>query len=164
MRKTWLFLVVALLLSAVVAARRQSKTTKQILSKSVVGQDRSHRWKVTAFEWKESRKGAVGDAWGAFSEIPNWAVGKLAIDEAGVSVDVPRSVYADLTNVNRLTCRSSGKGCTISIEGGDAASGYVAEVVVKNGKVDRRRVREGEFPENHWEQTTYVNTMDTLDN
>ena len=45
----------------------------------------------------------------------------------------------------------------LKIEGGDAADSYRAYLVFSRGALVRRRVESGEFPNNFYEETRYVN-------
>jgi len=68
---------------------------------------------------------------------------------------VPRSAYADLSQVHRLDLVKSKNGITVEIEGGDASTGYTARIVIRGNDVVSRSVHSGEFPDNFWEKTEY---------
>jgi hypothetical protein len=82
-------------------------------------------------------------------------VRKIEIYYRGKRIDVPRSVYADLANVDTLAVETRKRGCVVLVEGGDAADSYRLTIKVTGEHVDSRDLRDGEFPDNYWEKTIY---------
>ena len=94
--------------------------------------------------------------WGGGGRTRESAVSSFRIFRKGKPIHVPRSAYADLSNINTFAVLTVGTAIKIYIEGGDASAGYDAEITVKGDEVTQRTVRAGEFPDNYWERTTYV--------
>ena len=67
------------------------------------------------------------------------------------------SAYADLANPRTVNVRTKAKGCIVLLKGGDASASYDVEIGVDGDKTSYRTVRSGEFPNFHYERTTYVN-------
>jgi len=69
-----------------------------------------------------------------------------------------RGVYADLAEVNRIWFQRLKDGkVRLVIEGGDAHGSYRAYLTFKRDELVQRRVEHGEFPNNFYEETRYVN-------
>ena len=92
---------------------------------------------------------------GGGSTPPEMLVTGIRIACKGQTIRIPRSAYADLANVNRVLIILKKGGCILRLEGGDASVAYDADLVVRGSNLMQRWVRDGEFPENFWEKTTY---------
>jgi hypothetical protein len=70
-------------------------------------------------------------------------------------VFVPISAYSDLGNPRSSTIETADKGFQIVVRGGDAATSYKATLVFEGGLLRSRKVVNGEFPDEAWEETIY---------
>ncbi len=97
--------------------------------------------------------------YGAELSEPNMVVQSLEVRYKGESCfPRGRGVYSDLAEVNRMWFQRLKDGkVRLVIEGGDAADGYRAYLTFKGGQLVQRRVENGEFPQNFYEETRYVN-------
>lgn len=69
-----------------------------------------------------------------------------------------RGVYCDLAEVSTIRFYRNQHGeVVLVINGGDAHDSYNAYLVFRGGDLVRRRVESGEFPQNFYEETRYVN-------
>jgi hypothetical protein len=105
----------------------------------------------------QTPKPGTGSYWGGWGKTVQ-AVTNLRILRENEPVVIPRSSFADLSNVNQLKLATIKNGVTVRIEGGDASEGYYALITVINGAVVKRSVHWGEFPANSWEETRYHNS------
>lgn len=97
--------------------------------------------------------------WGCFGEgTEQTVVTRLQITRNGKKCFVPRSCFCDLSNVNAMRARQTKRGVIVHIEGADAGESYTADIMIRNGDVTDRIVRNGEFPESGWEKTHYDQT------
>jgi hypothetical protein len=87
--------------------------------------------------------------------LPELRVARMVMSRRNQEIYVPRSVYADLSNINRMWLENLKHGVKLRIEGGDAHAGYEAAVTLFKDKVASRIVRSGEFPQYEWERTSY---------
>ncbi len=96
--------------------------------------------------------------YGAEFSKPNQVVRSLEVRYKGRSYYPRRGVYADLAEVNRMWFQRQKDGrVQLVIEGGDAGGSYRAYLTFKRGQLVQRRVEDGEFPKNFYEETRYVN-------
>jgi len=74
----------------------------------------------------------------------------------GKAIFVPRSVFADLADLNRgnFTLAPRNK-LMLTFDGGDASEGYKLDITFSKDRVLSRKRSVGEFPED-FEATTYV--------
>jgi len=150
-----LLLILSLLILAVAAycsltaigSKHESQKVVKRFHKSV------GRYRVELTEVDEQP--ATGEYWGAFDDIKNSYVDDLSIWYNGVEIYEPMSCYTDLSNVDTFKIVPIKGGLVIKIEGGDASTGYEAQIVVRGDTVIRRSVHAGEFPESFWEKTQY---------
>jgi hypothetical protein len=108
---------------------------------------------------------ATGAYWGAFESYEltkNTYVDDLSIWYNGAEISEPMSCYADLANIDSLKITPIKGGMVINIQGGDASTGYDAQIVVKGDKVAQRSVHSGEFRDEDWEKTQYH--VESIDN
>lgn len=89
------------------------------------------------------------------SRIPCSVIDGLEIAVAGEPVFVPRSVFADLADVNdaKLVIRKG--GYVLFLTGGDASESYVLKVVFNRKRVTFRSLTSGEFPDHPLQETIY---------
>ena len=98
-----------------------------------------------------------GRWWGGGGRsLPEAAMSEITIHRNGRKVYVPRSAYADLSNINKVWVVTTAKGCEVRFEGGDAHSGYFGKLSLVGDTVTERVVRSGEFPNHDWERTIYT--------
>lgn len=83
--------------------------------------------------------------------------GSVKVTYAKETFPLAASAYADLFWMHEINIRKSKEYLVVWILGGDAASGYECEWYFRKGQLVKRRVRDGEFPDNFWEETKYVN-------
>ncbi len=99
----------------------------------------------------------VSPPWG---EDASWrrpwrAVEAIRIWKGEQSLVVPRSVFADLAEVNSASVGPLQGGCIVALEGGDAATAWHAYIRVTGIDITERHVEVAEFPDTY-EKTTYV--------
>ena len=91
-----------------------------------------------------------------YSRYPCSIVDRIDISVNGRPIDVKRSVFADLADLNRGRFKlSEGNRPILSFEGGDASESFVLDISLSKDRVLSRKRSDGEFPENY-ETTTYV--------
>lgn len=94
---------------------------------------------------------------GGSESPPKEVVHRCEVRYRGKVVPLGRGVYCDLAEVNRIYFYKNRRGeVVLTIEGGDAADGYNAYLVFSKGELVRRRVENGEFPKNFYEETRYI--------
>jgi len=91
-----------------------------------------------------------------YSRIPCSVVDKIKIFVDGKNIDVPRSVFADLADLNGGQFKKTKQGMMLTFTGGDAAAAYNLEILFDKKRVLRRKVENAEFPNNTWEETVYT--------
>jgi hypothetical protein len=102
-----------------------------------------------------TQQDSTGWRWGSEERAPrNW-LDRIEIYRGGAKVFVPRSAFSDLGNPRFASIRGVPGGFRVEIQGGDAATSYMAELVFEGDLIARRRVRHGEFPDEAWEETVY---------
>lgn len=107
--------------------------------------------------WRSSFRDPSYKWWGGYENEPNMVVTKLFIRRGTRGILVPRSIFADLANVNGISIRQTGKSSyEVMLEGGDAGVAYSCRLKVRGDYVVERKVASGEFPEYDNETTTYV--------
>lgn len=105
-----------------------------------------------------ANQGAKG-YWGVEGEPTLRPIERVLVTHKGEAVTVPLSSYADLANARSVALIGpSPRGETnLLIRGGDAGSAYRCTIRIRGGEVVGRRVEDGEFPKNFFEETSYVN-------
>lgn len=92
--------------------------------------------------------------WGEPESTAHMTIRECRLTIAGKRVEVPRSAFADLSEVNWV--RVGGvPDSGLVIEGSDAAGGYRATFAIRRLGVVRRIVHSMEFPDDVREITTY---------
>jgi hypothetical protein len=87
---------------------------------------------------------------------PRTVIQSLEIRFKGKRVTLRRGVYCDLAEANELRFKKQGQNVVLIISGGDAADSYRAYLTFKSGRLTQRRVEDGEFPKNFYEETKFV--------
>lgn len=130
------------------------------ISKRVSGDD----FKVTVKTSKAT--GSLfkeGFRWGGEDAmVPPTLITSIVVQNGANKIFVPLSAYSDLGDPRRISLKSSAAGVELAIAGGDAGVAYNAVLVFEKGWLTRRRVANGEFPEQAWEETRYA--YNTLNN
>ena len=93
--------------------------------------------------------------WGNENAAPEHAIAEVRVKHAGRDVAVPRSAYADLTNVRSASIEGAPNGFDLVINGGQSAASFVATLTFRNGALVKRTVASRLFPDNAYETTTY---------
>jgi hypothetical protein len=89
---------------------------------------------------------------------PQEVVQRCEVRYRGRRIPIGRGAYCDLSEINSVYFYKNKRGeIVLKIEGGDAAGSYRAYLVFSRGTLVRRRVESGEFPNNFYEETRYVN-------
>jgi|GEM_PF-4198766 len=70
---------------------------------------------------------------------------------------IPRSGLADLTDIRELSLGSAGNRAVLTVKGADAGNSYTARFSFIDGDLITRTVKDGEFPDEFAEVTTYIN-------
>lgn len=113
-------------------------------------------YRVELFERRFNRS-TDDTIWNGGSEVrPSLVVTSLAIWYNDKKIVVPRSAFADLSMVNEVMLKNNKKGFTVSIIGGDAGDSYTCAIQLRKDMVVRRIVRDNEFPDSFYEETSYV--------
>lgn len=100
----------------------------------------------------------VGLWYGAEYSTPRWVTKQIEVRYKGRRIPLGRGVYCDLAEVSTIRFYRNQHGeVVLVINGGDAHDSYNAYLVFRGGDLVRRRVESGEFPQNFYEETRYVN-------
>jgi|ERR1700722_2556186 len=89
------------------------------------------------------------------SRIPCSVVDGLEIAVAGKSVFIPRSVFADLADVNDTKLATQKGAYVLLLTGGDASESYIVKIMFNSQRVTYRSLTSGEFPKHPLQETTY---------
>lgn len=117
----------------------------------------SVRVTVTSSPESQTCNAATSWRWGAEGICPKSFVGALEVKLGGMPLFVPLSAFADLGNPRTVSIelhKEKGRFAVV-LTGGDAANSYSATLDFKDGHLNERVVRHGEFPEESWEKTIY---------
>jgi len=96
--------------------------------------------------------------YGVELSLPKEVVQRCEVRYRGRRIPIGRGAYCDLSEINSVYFYKNKRGeIVLKIEGGDAADSYRAYLVFSRGALVRRRVESGEFPNNFYEETRYVN-------
>jgi hypothetical protein len=95
---------------------------------------------------------------GGSESTPTEVVQRVDVWFDGEAVAIGRGCYADLSSVTEASIYLLTDGAELRIKGGDAADSYTAYLRFRKGELVSRRVEDGEFPENFFEGTHFVNT------
>lgn len=97
--------------------------------------------------------------WGFDSQSKKRPLAKfnsVSVKFKNVSCLFPASAFLDLTAIREVKIGREKEQAVVTIQGGDAATGYTCKWVFSNGQIVKRIVRDSEFPENFWEETKYI--------
>lgn len=94
--------------------------------------------------------------YGGSESQPRWVVQELSVRYKGRRIPLRRGVYADLAEVNSIRFTARQSETVLQVEGGDAADSYRMYLFFRQAQLTRRRVEDGEFPRNSYEETRYV--------
>jgi hypothetical protein len=89
-----------------------------------------------------------------YSSFPCSQVSNLQIWVNGTNLFVPKSVFADCTDVENMGITSEAGGYVLTLNGGDASEAYSVKVFFTADRVTRREVYDGET-NSLLESTTY---------
>jgi hypothetical protein len=71
----------------------------------------------------------------------------------------PRSVFSDLTDLDKAEVEKSPNGYILTLRGGDASEGYLVKIEFDAMRVRRRSVFTGEEPDKLVQETTYYRVI-----
>jgi hypothetical protein len=89
------------------------------------------------------------------SRFPCSVVDEIEIAAAGEQLFVPRSAFADLSDVNNAKLTTEHGKFVLLLVGGDASESYIARIVFNRKRVTYRSLTSGEFPEHPLQETIY---------
>lgn len=92
-----------------------------------------------------------------YSKFPCIAVTSIEIEVDGNELFVPRSVFADLSDITDIQLGASGKQMLLTLKGGDASEGYAVKVLFSKDQVVKRRLYSA-LQEPPVQETTYFKT------
>jgi hypothetical protein len=95
--------------------------------------------------------------WGVADSPAKSVIKSASITYKGVRLSLPRSSFTDLANVHTIKHAVKGKTLIVIMRGSDASDGFEAQFVFIDGRLVRRKVQDGELPNQFWEETKYVN-------
>ncbi len=163
MRIKWVLLAVAVVVATVVVTlciRGRRRAGPAGFPKPTVMRAEAHGYRAVlkTRDVVATEDDCATPPWGADCAFSRrWRmVASLRIWRGREEVDVPRSAFADLCDVNTLAIGRSSRGCTVNLTGSDAGNSWDALIDVTGTRVVERTVSSGEFPENHYESTEYV--------
>jgi hypothetical protein len=88
--------------------------------------------------------------WGVDGGIPNRVTTELAIRIGRAEVTIPRHAYSDLGDPiipYGVSLMQDRKYTYVYLRGGDGAGSYIAKFFIRAGRLTRREVVPGEFPQ-----------------
>jgi hypothetical protein len=164
--KTFIFLFFSIFIFYLPAqsAKRNNDESVAAIGKDSFGRTIKVRMKTMAFP---KNYGVLSDRTnigfrGAGYFPPKYLISSFKVWADSKEIFVPLTSYMDLTNVSEILIRAKEKGnFELLIKGGDAASSYVAVILVENDEVSQRKLydgemgAEGEGDEGPFEQTVY---------
>jgi hypothetical protein len=95
--------------------------------------------------------------WGAEEGPITSVIESATITYKGAQYSLPRSAFADLAQINSVSCQKLKKQLNVRINGSDAGASYDAVWSFQAGSLIKRIVSSGEFPREHREETVYIN-------
>jgi hypothetical protein len=115
---------------------------------------------ITSITTQCSPPSVTERAWmwaGATERNATQIVRNVEITRRGKKLFVPRSVFADLANPNSVSVMELPLNLTkVVVLGGDASDGYKCVIHIRDGRIVSRKLSDGEFPDNFYEETKYV--------
>lgn len=102
-------------------------------------------------------KAADSWMWGSEQSCPKNIIETFEVQKGNEKIFIPISAFTDLGNPQKLIIEQNKPDdvFTITIVGGDASVSYAAALNFKDGYINEKIVRHGEFPNEVWEKTTY---------
>lgn len=95
--------------------------------------------------------------WGAGEKAPTSVIKKFVVKENGKSIIILPAIYDYIGNPRLLEIRPFRTGFIIRILGADAGDSYIATFYFREGRLIKRRVELGEYQDDIYEETIYVN-------
>jgi len=92
-----------------------------------------------------------------YSKFPCIAVTSIEIEVDGNELFVPRSVFADLSDVTDIQLSALGKQMLLTLKGGDASEAYAVKVLFSKDQIVKRRLYSA-LQEPPVQETTYFKT------
>ncbi|MBI4378660.1 MAG: hypothetical protein HY578_06155 [Nitrospinae bacterium] len=103
-----------------------------------------------------------GFGWGADTvpnnpapSYPQSVITSVDLKAGKEDIFVPLSAYGDLANPRTISFEITQKGFRLIVNGGDAGTSYEAVLDFEGEHIKRRKVLDGEFPIEVWEETVY---------
>ncbi|NOS72509.1 MAG: hypothetical protein HOP33_21630 [Verrucomicrobia bacterium] len=93
---------------------------------------------------------AISRWWGRDGSNPERVTARLSLCVGGREVGIPLRAFADLGEPNipdGISLTQQADDLLLYVRGGDAGGSYIAKFTVHGGKLTRREVVPGEFPE-----------------
>jgi hypothetical protein len=90
-----------------------------------------------------------------YSRYPCSVVDGLEIVVNERRLFVPRSVFADLADLNKAEVTAAEKGLTLKLYGGDASEGFILTVEFDSNRIKRRILSSGMAPDRMLQETKY---------
>jgi hypothetical protein len=97
--------------------------------------------------------------WGVDGGAPRRVTAELTLRIGSSQVSIPRSAYSDLGDPiipNGVYLMQQRRDIYLYLRGGDAAGSYLAKFLVRDGRLTRREVVRGEFPNSKPAVTTFA--------
>lgn len=90
-----------------------------------------------------------------YSKFPCSLVDGLTIHVNGNALFVPRSVFADLADLNTVDVKPAGKVWDLTISGGDGSEGFIVRITFDTEQVVRRTLASAISPKKPLQETVY---------
>lgn len=161
MNRSKLFMVVSLYTAMIAACAPSFADTSVAIGSDVYAQLQHENAQIQAtlkFSDKTDKcLSADSWGWGAEGKCPERTISALSVSLSGKKVYIPISSFSNLGNPHKIQIedyRNDGD-MNFTITGGDAATAYIAKFEVNHGKLSKRTILSGEFPEDVTEETVY---------
>lgn len=155
-------LVTALLLSCSSASFREPQRVELLLGnaraelRGEIAGGKTLKVEIQASQYSSSFPYRTGWRWGVEGTEPKSVLTRLDVYLGQEPLFIPVSAYSDLANARTASLLVRGRTYVITINGGDAAGSYRAELHFDGAYIRKKRVVHGEFPDQAWEETTYA--------
>ncbi len=90
-----------------------------------------------------------------YSQYPCSIVDRIEITVNSNPLYIPRSVFCDLSDLNRAEVKAGEKGAVLMLYGGDASESYVVKIEFDEDEVKRRILSSSMSPDKPLQETTY---------